>query len=161
MSARQRIAVALLAASVAGLGFITAGEKREYAAYADPVLGWKVPTICDGHTGPDVRRGMRATDSMCDSWRAADAQVSVNAIRRCSPAAKLSQPEFDALVSLTHNIGPTAYCTSTIAKKVNRGDYSGAAAEFDRWVYSGGKKVPGLVNRRNAEERLFLTGAYE
>lgn len=161
MTVRQRVAVALLTASAAGLGFITAGEKREYRAYADPVLGWRVPTICDGHTGPDVRRGQVATDAMCDSWRAADAAVSVAAIKRCSPNARLAQYEFDALVSLTHNIGPSAYCKSTMARKIDQNDYAGAAAQFDRWVYSGGRKVKGLVNRRNAEERLFRTGEYE
>lgn len=161
MTIRQRIVVGLLTASAAGLAFLTTGEQRVLTAYPDPVLGWKVPTICDGHTGPDVRRGMRATGAMCDSWRASDAAVSVAAIRRCSPHAKLYQHEFDALVSLTHNIGPGAYCSSTIAKKVDQNDYEGAAQQFDRWVYSGKKKVNGLVNRRNAEEHLFRTGEYE
>lgn len=157
---RNRIAVGLLTASAAGLAFITQGEHREYTAYADPALGWKVPTICDGHTGPDVKRGMVATDQMCDAWRASDAQVSVRAIQRCSPHAQLTQPQFDALVSLVHNIGPTAYCSSTIARKVDQNDYAGAAPQFDRWVYSGGQKLRGLVNRRAAERKLWEVGQY-
>jgi lysozyme len=160
MGIRQRLAVGLLAASAAGLGFITDYEHRSYTAYPDPVSGWRVPTICDGHTGPDVRRGMRATDAMCDSWRASDAATSAAAIQRCSPHAVLTQYEFDALVSLTHNIGPGAYCRSTIAKKVDRNDYEGAAAEFPRWVYAGNRVLPGLVKRRGCEAQLFRSGDY-
>ncbi|OZI20045.1 hypothetical protein CAL26_21055 [Bordetella genomosp. 9] len=160
MGIRQRIAVGLLAASAAGLGFITSYEQRVYTAYPDPVLGWRVPTICDGHTGPDVRRGMRATDAMCESWRAADAAASAAAIQRCSPHAVLTQYEFDALVSLTHNIGTGAYCRSTIAKKVDRNDYAGAAAEFPRWNQAGGRVLRGLVARRACEAQLFRTGDY-
>lgn len=164
MTVRSRIAVGLLAASAAGLGFITAGEKRVLTAYADPAHGWAVPTICDGHTGPDVYRGLVATNGMCDSWRAADAAKSVAAIKRCSPKARLHQHEFDALVSFTHNVGTGAYCSSTLAKKINANDYSGAAYEFRKWnkVCKRGvcSPVKGLTNRRAAEERLFRTGEY-
>lgn len=160
----QRVAVGLLTVSAAGLGFITSGEKRVLPAYPDPVLGWRTPTICDGHTGPDVHRGLVATNAMCDSWRAADAQKSVAAIRRCSPHAYLKQHELDALVSFTHNVGTGAYCSSTLAKKIDQNDYSGAANEFKKWnkvCAAACKVVPGLTNRRAAEEKLFRTGEYK
>lgn len=157
---RQRLAVGVLTASLAGLAFITSGEKREYQAYADPALGWKVPTICDGHTGPDVYRGQRANDQMCDAWRAKDAEVSIKAIRRCSGDAKLTQHEFDALVSLVHNIGPTAYCGSTMSRLIREGKLDQVPGQFDRWVYSGGRKLRGLVNRRQSERNLWERGDY-
>lgn len=61
-----------------------------------------------------------------------------------------------ALVSLTYNIGETAFKNSTLLKKLNNGDYIGAANEFDRWIYVNHKKSQGLINRRKKEKELFL-----
>jgi len=44
-----------------------------------------------------------------------------------------------------------------LLKKLNAGDYPGAAAEFGKWVYGGGKRLDGLVKRRAAEKTLLLT----
>jgi lysozyme len=70
----------------------------------------------------------------------------------------LSQEQFDALVSLVYNIGENALSGSTLLKKLNAGKYREAAAQFDRWVHSNKKKLPGLVKRRAAEKALFLEG---
>ena len=72
----------------------------------------------------------------------------------------LSQNQFDALASFAFNIGPTAFAKSTLAKKVNDGDFAGAADEFSRWTYAGGKFSQSLANRRAAEKDLFQEGAY-
>lgn len=69
----------------------------------------------------------------------------------------LTKYQFDALVSFTFNAGGAALRTSTLLKKLNAGDYAGAASEFLRWVNGGGKKLPGLVRRREAEKALFET----
>lgn len=63
--------------------------------------------------------------------------------------------QFDALVSFTFNLGSGNLRTSTLLKKLNNGDYAGAAGEFLRWVNTGGKRIPGLVLRREAEKTLF------
>ncbi|WP_312069487.1 lysozyme, partial [Acinetobacter sp.] len=68
----------------------------------------------------------------------------------------LSQNQFDALVSLTYNIGSTAFKNSTLLKKLNAKDYAGAADQFLRWNKGGGKVLKGLVRRREAERALFL-----
>ena len=68
---------------------------------------------------------------------------------------ELSQNQFDALLSLCYNIGKSAFANSTLLALLNQGNYSGASAEFDRWVYSGGVVNAGLVERRNAEQSLF------
>jgi lysozyme len=65
----------------------------------------------------------------------------------------------DRLVSFTFNIGEGALAGSTLLRKVNRRDFDGAAAEFDRWTKAGGQVLPGLVRRRNAEEALFRDGS--
>ncbi|MDX8205161.1 lysozyme, partial [Acinetobacter pittii] len=54
------------------------------------------------------------------------------------------------------NIGVGAFKKSTLLKKLNSGDYKGAANQFDVWVNAGGKRLAGLVRRRAIEKKLFL-----
>lgn len=70
---------------------------------------------------------------------------------------KLTQGQFDALVSFAYNLGARALSTSTLLQKLNAGDYAGAADEFPRWNKAGGKILPGLTRRREAERALFLS----
>ena len=67
----------------------------------------------------------------------------------------INQNQFDALVSFTYNCG--ALKSSTLLKKLNSGDYTGAANEFPRWNKSNGRVLSGLVKRRAAEQKLFNT----
>lgn len=69
----------------------------------------------------------------------------------------LNQNQFDALVDFAYNAGAQSLRTSTLLKLLNQGDYAGAAAQFDKWVNGGGKKLPGLVRRRASERKLFET----
>ena len=71
-------------------------------------------------------------------------------------ARQLSQNQFDALVSFTFNVGGGALQRSTLRARLNRGEVAEAADQFLRWVYGGGKKLPGLIRRRVAERALFL-----
>lgn len=71
----------------------------------------------------------------------------------------LTQSQFDALVSFAYNLGVGNLGNSTLLKKLNNRDYAGAANEFSRWVRGGGKILPGLVARREAERKLFLEAA--
>jgi GH24 family phage-related lysozyme (muramidase) len=73
---------------------------------------------------------------------------------------ELEQHQFDALVSFTYNVGQANLKKSTLLAKLNAGDYAGTAAEFGKWVNAGGNKLPGLVRRRAAEERMFNGGGY-
>jgi lysozyme len=72
--------------------------------------------------------------------------------------APLNQNQFDALISFVFNTGSGNFAASTLLKKLNDGDYSGAADEFSRWVHAGGESLPGLVRRREAERILFMDG---
>ena len=65
----------------------------------------------------------------------------------------LTQTEEGALLSFLFNVGAGAFQRSTLRMKVNRKEHDAAADEFKRWVWSRGKKLPGLVVRR-AEESL-------
>lgn len=69
----------------------------------------------------------------------------------------LHQNGFDALVSLVFNIGCSAFRKSTLLRLINADDFEGASKQFERWVFSGGRKLEGLVNRRRAEKELWLS----
>ena len=67
----------------------------------------------------------------------------------------LNDQQYSALTSLVYNIGPTSFSKSTLLKKLNSGDFEGAAEQFKVWNKAGGKTLEGLVKRRGAEEALF------
>ena len=69
----------------------------------------------------------------------------------------LNQNQFDALVSFAFNLGPANLKSSTLLRKVNSGDFNGAAEEFPKWNHAGGQVLAGLTARRNAEKNLFLS----
>jgi lysozyme len=69
----------------------------------------------------------------------------------------LKQGQYDALVSFTYNEGAGRLQSSTLLKVLNAGDYAAVPAEFIKWVFGGGVKLPGLVTRRSAEAAMFKT----
>lgn len=70
----------------------------------------------------------------------------------------LTQGQYDALVSFAYNLGLSALKSSTLLRLVNARDWQGAAAQFGRWNRAGGKVLPGLTRRREAERVMFLKG---
>lgn len=78
-------------------------------------------------------------------------------VLRLVPGVNGNQGAFDALVSFAFNAGLGNLQNSTIRAKANRGDWQGAADAFMAWVKGGGKVLPGLVKRREAEKALFLS----
>jgi lysozyme len=75
-------------------------------------------------------------------------------------AVAMEPHERDALISLSYNIGRSAFSNSTLLRRLNAGDKAGAADQFRRWNRSKGKVTEGLVKRRNAERDMFLTADY-
>jgi lysozyme len=71
-------------------------------------------------------------------------------MRRCI-TVPLHQYEWDAYVSLTYNIGSGAFCRSTLVRKLNAQDYTGACKEILRWNKAGGRVLNGLTKRRPAD----------
>jgi len=78
-------------------------------------------------------------------------------VLRLVPGVAGRQGAFDALVSISFNFGLGNLQRSTIRMKANRGDWEGAAQAFMAWTKGGGKVLPGLVKRREAEIALFLS----
>ncbi len=78
-------------------------------------------------------------------------------VLRLVPGVVGRQGSFDALVSISFNFGLGNLQRSTIRMRANRGDWDGAAEAFRVWTKGGGKVLPGLVKRREAEIALFLS----
>ncbi|MDA0782444.1 MAG: lysozyme [Proteobacteria bacterium] len=70
----------------------------------------------------------------------------------------LDDGQFDALVSFTYNLGPAALQRSTLRRKVNREEHSDVPHEFRKWVFAGGRKLKGLIRRRNEEAEVYANG---
>jgi len=141
--------------SVKGREFIKGFEALRLIAYPDPGTGGKPWTIGWGHT-KGVKQGDRITQDQAEQFFSDDLAVyelTVNsAIKR-----PMTQNQFDAMVSLAFNIGGSNFAQSTLVKEFNIGDAQGAADQFPRWKFSGGKVMPGLVKRRAAEREVFLS----
>jgi len=78
-------------------------------------------------------------------------------VLRLVPGVVGRQGSFDALVSISFNFGLGNLQRSTIRMRANRSDWDGAAEAFRAWTKGGGKVLPGLVKRREAEIALFLS----
>lgn len=145
--------------SPAGLELIKAHEGLRLNAYLDPVGVW---TIGYGHTGEYAQSGMKISKSKADALLREDVHEAEAAVESLT-TVKLSQSEFDALVSFVFNVGAGAYAKSTLRRLLNAGAKDAAAEQFGRWVYGtkDGTKVrlPGLVRRRAEEAALFLADA--
>lgn len=140
------------AAAVLALAGATVSYHEGYIpnTYADPV---GIPTICFGHTGPDVVPGRVATAEECRELLEGDLLVAWHGVQMCVKAP-IEPHQAAALVSFTFNVGVKALCSSTLARKANGGDWPGACAELSRWVYARGIRLPGLVKRRAAERAM-------
>jgi len=137
-----------------GIDLIKKFEGLRLTAYVCPA---GVLTIGYGHTGDDVKPGMRISEEEAEKllWKDTEsAQQTVSSFVN----VKINQNEYDALVSFVFNVGPTAFVNSTLLRLLNHGaDRKVVAAEFARWVKAGSDTpVPGLVRRREEEKKLFL-----
>lgn len=140
--------------SASGIDLICSFEGLKLNAYDDGVGVWTIGYGTTVINGVKVKKGDTCTVEQAKSYMASDLKKFEAAVNKVTVA--LNQNQFDALVSLAYNIGTSAFANSTLLKKLNSGDYKGAAAQFDVWVKAGGKRMQGLVNRRATEKALFL-----
>ncbi|MBL5898551.1 lysozyme [Lelliottia amnigena] len=147
-----------------GQNLIKGFETCELTAYPDPGSGNDPWTIGWGHTGPEVKPGLVCTQQQADQAFSADLDVFERDVMQLVKV-EINQNQFDALVSFAYNVGPDidsddiaeGLGDSTLLKKLNAGDYAGAADEFPKWNKSNGKVMNGLTRRRAAERELFLS----
>ena len=148
---KTRITVAALAVSATCLVGIATHEGYRSEAYKDTV---GIPTVGFGETA-GVKMGDKTTPERALVQLLESTEKHADAIRQCIKVP-LYQHEFDAYVSLAYNIGAGNFCRSTLVKKLNAKDYAGACEEIRRWNKAGGKVLPGLVKRREAEYRMCM-----
>lgn len=140
-----------------GSSLIKQFEGLRLTAYQDSVGVW---TIGYGWTQPvdgkPIRPGMTIKEETAERLLRTGLVGYESDVSKLVKV-KLTQGQFDALVSFAYNLGTRALSTSTLLQKLNAGDYAGAADEFPRWNKAGGKVLPGLMRRREAERALFLS----
>lgn len=120
-------------------------------------------TAGKGHTGPEVQEGLTITPEQSGAWFLSDiAHVAEGVSQIIAGIDVVAQCQFDAFCCFAFNEGVGApdnhdkgLWGSTLMAKFRTGDVVGAAGQFDRWVFSGGKVFGGLVRRRKAERLLF------
>ncbi|WGY45044.1 lysozyme [Vibrio sp. ABG19] len=125
-------------------------EGHENVPYRD-VVG--VLTVCNGHTGSDIVEGKVYTQAECESLLEQDLLAVKRQVDPLIPPA-IPVTTRAALYSFTYNVGVGAFKRSTLLKRLNEGDLTDACNELKRWVYAGGKKWNGLINRRQVEEEV-------
>lgn len=129
-------------------------EGLRLQAYPDPATGDEPWTIGYGHT-KGVYPGDSCTKERAEKWLDEDIAEAAKALELVK--VPLNEFQRDALISFVFNVGKQAFADSTMLKLLNQGNYVAAANQFTRWIHAGGKVMPGLVKRRNAEKQLFLS----
>ena len=117
--------------------------------------GW--PTIGYGHVVRDGERDRFADgidEAIADELLRRDVEAAVRAVLRFI-RVPLEDGRFDALCSFAFNLGAGALQRSTLRRKVNREEHDAVPAEFRRWVWAGGRRLAGLVRRREAEVGIY------
>lgn len=136
-----------------GLAIIKESETCKLTMYICPggkkTIGW-------GHVLPDDTDIISIPQSLADGWLREDIEKTEEQLAVATQHIILTDNQWSALVSFCFNVGIGNFLSSTMRRKLNAGDYEGAADEFGKWVYAKGKKLAGLVKRREKEKSLFL-----
>lgn len=148
-----------ISVSTIALNFIKEFEGFSDRAYLDtdgtPVIGYGLSRI----NGQAVKMGDRISPAQAEAALKAELQTIKQQIKS-TVNRELSESQISALASLSYNVGVESVKTSTLVRKLNAGDYIGAANEFLRWdkanVRGALVRLPGLTRRRQAEKQLFL-----
>ena len=149
--------------SKVGQDLISEFEETRLTAYKDPVGIW---TIGRGHTGPEARAGNTITAEQEQDLFELDLTGAERALMRSLPPGveeQLPQECWDALVSATFNLGTRLFYnkdnTQTgLRRALAEGRIADVPNQLRRFCYAGGRKLPGLIRRREAEAHLFEKG---
>lgn len=135
--------------------FIAKWEGYLPEAYLDTIAEPDVWTGGWGHTGPDVKPGMRVAKALAWRWLLSDIRGAARAVSK-NIKVPLTWRQRIALISGAFNCGPGFVEGSTLQRLLNARDYKGAADEFLKWSHAGGVVIQGLLNRRKEERWMFL-----
>jgi len=132
---------------------------RQWAYYDPP----GILTVCMGHTGQDVQKGVKYSLAQCDEWLTEDMRKAVEMVERCAPG--LPEPVLGAFSDAVFNLGPKIACNpvaSHAARYLAMGKIEAACNELPKWnratVAGVSVPLPGLTIRRAKEQKLCLEG---
>ncbi len=120
-------------------------------AYQDPVGIW---TIGYGHT--PAQAGQVIDQDTAESLLLADMKTAATAAMRLCPDLVARPNCLEAVSDFVFNLGTGRLQASSLRRRINQGEWELAAQEFGKWVLAAGRRLPGLVLRREAERALFL-----
>ncbi|ANI78998.1 lysozyme [Sphingobium sp. EP60837] len=145
----------MLKVDAAGEKLIKSFEGCKLAAYPDPATGGEPWTIGWGSTGPGIRKGVIWTQAQADARFSADIVKFAALVAAKIGDAPTTQGQFNACVSLAYNIGMGGFGQSTLLRLHRDGDYDDAVKQFARWCNANGRRMTGLVRRREAEAKMY------
>lgn len=147
--------------SPSGIAAMKRFEGCALKAYPDPGSRDGGPwTIGFGATGPGISEGTVWTQEQADARFMADLRRFENLVEAALGNAPTSQQQFDAITSITYNIGIGSLRQSTLLRRHKAGDFAAATDEFGRWIYNDGKLMKGLRSRRAKEAAIYREGKY-
>lgn len=154
---RTRVAVTGMAGVLSiAAGLIAYFEGYKPTPYHDPI---GILTVCYGHTG-NINSSKTYTKQECDELLKQDLANSFSIVDR-NVTVWLPVKTRAALASFVFNVGETKFKSSRLLHRLNDGQTLYACNELSKWVFAGGKKLPGLVRRREAERELCIEGFKE
>jgi lysozyme len=151
---RGLLAIVGAGAAAVLLAFTPVQEGRVLKTYRD--IGG-VLTYCDGAT-ENAQAGRTYTPTQCDAQLDRDLERHAVGIAMCVPMDRLTDGQKVAFVDAAFNIGISAFCGSSMARKANAGDMVGACDALLLWNRAGGREVAGLTKRRQRERELCMKG---
>ena len=142
------------------LNFIKKAEGGLYLkSYQDSGGVWTVGwgSTYDFDKQRKVQQGDIITEAQALKWLEMETSQNAMDIKKLV-TVPLNNNQLNALISFVYNVGINGFKASSMLRLLNSGaDKNTVAAQFDRWVFDNGVKVKGLINRRNAEKKLFLS----
>lgn len=129
-------------------------EGVRYTPYYD-VAG--ILTVCYGHTGADIIPGKRYDEAECEALLQSDLLPFARAVES-SVTVPADEYQKAALISFSYNVGISAFRRSSVLRYLNAGEEAKACAALRQWVWAGGKKWKGLMNRRDVEYEVCRWG---
>lgn len=158
----KKYLAAVAAALVMAATVVIPWEGKRNAAYQDHIGVW---TICYGHTGKAVIKGLRASDAQCDIWLRDDLKIAYATTMKCVPG-EIPVSVRAGFTSFAFNVGPggkgvkDGMCmlksgkTPTHVILLNSGQYAKACDAMLKWSNAGGKFSKGVHNRRLSEVEM-------
>ncbi len=143
---------ATVAAALAGSLLVAPHDGLVLGTYKDPI---GIVTSCYGHTGPELKAGQTFTQKECDEQLAKDLEKHEKLLDQYLKVPT-NVYQKAALIDFTYNVGIGNVRSSTLLKKFNAGQTVEGCQELTKWVYAGGRKMAGLVKRREEAMNFCL-----